>query len=83
MEGGEEKAQNAYQQIFSIIPEAREIFQDEKMHEHLLIDMIDEKRLNYISSMIQGLNDARTSLLPLQKFLFLLRARAPVNCMLF
>jgi VIT1/CCC1 family predicted Fe2+/Mn2+ transporter len=58
MEGGEEKAQEAYNQVFSEIPEAEEIFKDEKRHEHLLIDMIDEKRLDYVSLIVQGLNDA-------------------------
>ncbi|MDH5375960.1 MAG: rubrerythrin family protein [Candidatus Bathyarchaeota archaeon] len=58
MEGGEEKAQEAYNKISGEIREANEIFQDEIKHENLLIDMIDEKRLDYISSMVQGLNDA-------------------------
>lgn len=58
MEGGEEKAQDAYKKISNELPKAKEIFEDEVVHENLLIDMIDEKRLDYISSMIQGLNDA-------------------------
>jgi len=58
MEGGEEKAQETYNKISGEIREANEIFQDEIKHENLLIAMIDEKRLNYISSMVQGLNDA-------------------------
>ena len=45
MEGGEEKAQEAYNKISGEIREANEIFQDEIKHENILIDMIDEKRL--------------------------------------
>ncbi len=58
MEGREEKAQEAYNKISSALPEATQRVQDEHKHEKLLIDMIDEKRLDYVSSMVQGLNDA-------------------------
>jgi VIT1/CCC1 family predicted Fe2+/Mn2+ transporter len=58
MEGGEEKAQEAYNRISSELPEATQLVLDEHEHETLLIEMIDEKRLDYISSMVQGLNDA-------------------------
>jgi VIT1/CCC1 family predicted Fe2+/Mn2+ transporter len=58
MEKGEEKAQVTYENISVAVPKANKIFQDEQKHEALLIDMIDEKRLDYISLMIQGLNDA-------------------------
>ena len=62
MERGEEKAQDAYNKISNELPKAKEIFEDEVVHENLLIDMIDEKRFDYISSMIQGLNDASIEL---------------------
>jgi len=57
MEGGEEKAQEAYKRISSELLEITQRIQDEHRHENLLIDMIDERRLDYISSMVQGLND--------------------------
>lgn len=53
MEGGEERAQEAYNKMSGEIREANEIFQDEIKHESFLIDMIDEKRLDYISSIVQ------------------------------
>ena len=58
MEAGEERAQEAYDRISDQVPKAREIHPDEYEHEHLLIDTIDEKRLDYVGSMVQGLNDA-------------------------
>ena len=58
MEGNEEKAQANYSKISKELPEVNQILADEVKHEKLLIDMIDEKRLNYLSSIISGLNDA-------------------------
>lgn len=62
MESGEEKAQEAYSKIEKEIPEARDIMEDEFRHETLLIDMIDEERLEYIGSIVLGLNDALVEL---------------------
>jgi VIT1/CCC1 family predicted Fe2+/Mn2+ transporter len=58
LEGGEEKAQEAYQKISSELPEATQRVLDEHRHENLLIEQIDEARLNYLGSIVQGLNDA-------------------------
>ena len=58
LEGNEEKAQANYSKIAKEIPEANKILADEVKHEKLLIEMIDEKRLNYLSSIISALNDA-------------------------
>jgi VIT1/CCC1 family predicted Fe2+/Mn2+ transporter len=58
MESGEGKAQNAYKKITSKIPETKRVLIDEHEHERRLINVIDEERLNYIGSMILGLNDA-------------------------
>ena len=58
LEGNEEKAQTNYLKISKELPEANKILADEVKHEKLLIEMIDEKRLNYLSSIISGLNDA-------------------------
>lgn len=62
MEGGEEMAQEAYRRIEKEIPEAGRILEDEFRHERLLIEMIDEERLGYISSIVLGLNDALVEL---------------------
>lgn len=40
------------------IPEAVIVFLEEDVHEEKLIEMIDEERLQYIGSMVLGLNDA-------------------------
>jgi len=58
MEGGEEAAQKNYGSVVEKIPEASEIIKEEIEHEHLLINMIDEERINYIGSMVLGINDA-------------------------
>ena len=58
MEGNEEQAQATYSKVLEELPEAKQILAEEFEHERLLIDMIDEKRLNYLSSIISGLNDA-------------------------
>lgn len=58
MEGGENRAQHTHLEIFDLIPEARHIHDDEEAHESQLINIIDEDRLKYISSIILGLNDA-------------------------
>jgi VIT1/CCC1 family predicted Fe2+/Mn2+ transporter len=62
LEGNEEKAQINYQRISKELPKAKQIINDEIKHEKLLIEMIDEKRLNYLSSIISGLNDAMIEL---------------------
>ncbi|MBC8446420.1 MAG: VIT1/CCC1 transporter family protein [Chloroflexi bacterium] len=62
MEGNEEKAERLYAEVAKEIPEAEEISKDELEHERLLVDMIDEERLEYIGSMVLGLNDALVEL---------------------
>lgn len=61
MERGEE-AQVTYEKISESIPEAKEIVEEEDEHEDELIAMINEERLNYIGSIIRGLNDALVEL---------------------
>lgn len=60
MERGEEKAQRAYslaeENIFT------ELIADEKTHEDELLRLIDEEKLDYIGSMVLGLNDALVEL---------------------
>ena len=58
MEGNEEQTQATYSKILKDLPEEKQILAEEIEHEKLLIEMIDEKRLNYLSSIISGLNDA-------------------------
>lgn len=62
MEQGEEKAQVNYEAVSKVIPEAI-IYQDEEdKHEHQLIEMLDEERLQYAGSVVLGLNDALVEL---------------------
>jgi len=62
MEEGEENAEKAYGDVVSAVPEAKQILQEEVEHEKLLIGMIDEEKIGYISSMVVGLNDALVEL---------------------
>lgn len=58
MERGEERAQINYSKIVKEIPEAEKVVKDEENHEKELIALIDEERLNYVGSIVLGLNDA-------------------------
>ncbi len=62
MEGGEEKAQPAYEKISKFAPEAKNIANEEGEHEKKLIAMINEERLAYVGSIVLGLNDALVEL---------------------
>lgn len=62
MERGEEEAEEVYEKISSVFPKAREIMRDEKEHEKILIGMIDEEMVNYVGSLVLGLNDALVEL---------------------
>lgn len=58
MERGEENAQKLYEKLGREVPEALDIRKDEVEHEAIILDMLDEERLNYIGSMVLGMNDA-------------------------
>jgi len=62
MERGEGKARSTYREISDSMPKALDIAEEEDEHEKQLIEMIDEERLNYVGSMIRGLNDALVEL---------------------
>jgi len=62
MERGEGRAQTVYREIAEVMPQALQIAEDEDEHERQLIRMINEERLNYVGSMIRGLNDALVEL---------------------
>ena len=52
------KAQVNYKDVFDVIPEAQMIEEQEQEHEAELLSMIEEDKLNYIGSIVLGLNDA-------------------------
>jgi len=62
MEMGEKLAQEVYEEIAQVIPEARNIAEDEVEHEKTLIGLIDEERLEYTSDIVRGLNVALVEL---------------------
>ena len=62
MENGEGNAQEEYAQLATDVPESIHIRQQEEEHEHALLDMLDEERLQYVGSMVLGLNDALVEL---------------------
>ena len=63
MESGESKAQKSYESLINKLDEKeKEIFQnillDENKHEKELIRLIDEEKVNFIGSIVLGINDA-------------------------
>jgi len=62
MERGEENAQNSYELLREIIPEAETIMNDENQHESALLKLLDEEKLRYTGSIVLGLNDALVEL---------------------
>ncbi len=62
MEKGEEKAQEVYKVLAEKISGAQQVVDDEERHEQELLGMLDEKRLNYVGSIVLGLNDALVEL---------------------
>ncbi|MCX7985451.1 MAG: VIT1/CCC1 family protein [Bacteroidales bacterium] len=62
MEKGETKAQDNYNKVLSEIPEVQTLIDEENAHENRLINLIQEEKLNYIGSIVLGLNDALVEL---------------------
>jgi len=62
MENGEDVAQLNYGGIIKEVPEAEMMLAEEEEHEKKLIDMLEEERLQYVGSMVLGLNDALVEL---------------------
>jgi VIT1/CCC1 family predicted Fe2+/Mn2+ transporter len=61
MEQNEADDQKLYEKL-AHIPEVPGIIMDEEKHEHQLIDMLKEDKLNYMGSVVLGLNDALVEL---------------------
>ena len=62
MERGEEHAQEEYELLVKEVAESISIRQQEEEHENALLAMLDEERLQYVGSMVLGLNDALVEL---------------------
>ncbi len=63
MEKEEDKSQTDYAQIATEIPDALVMAQEEDEHENVLIGMIEEEHLQYMGSIVLGLNDALIEIL--------------------
>jgi VIT1/CCC1 family predicted Fe2+/Mn2+ transporter len=62
LEKREEKAQVIYVKVADKIPETYRIINDEDKHENELVCLLEEERLQYVGSMVLGLNDALVEL---------------------
>lgn len=62
MERGEENAQDEYDKLALEIEESIVIKAQEEEHEKALLQLLDEERLQYVGSMVLGLNDALVEL---------------------
>ena len=62
MERGEGNAQIEYERLTDEVPESAQIRVQEEEHEQALLAMLDEERLQYVGSMVLGLNDALVEL---------------------
>ncbi|MBQ3114857.1 MAG: VIT1/CCC1 transporter family protein [Clostridia bacterium] len=62
MELGEENAQKEYELLAGEVEESIQIRNQEEEHEQALLNMLDEERLQYVGSMVLGMNDALVEL---------------------
>jgi len=62
MENGEKGAQEEYELLVQEVKESVHIREQEEEHEEALLAMMDEERLQYVGSMVLGLNDALVEL---------------------
>lgn len=62
MENSEVVAQESYEELIREVPEAEKIVIEEEEHEKELMNMLEEERLQYVGSMVLGLNDALVEL---------------------
>ncbi len=62
MENGEEGAQKEYELLAKEVEESIAIRNQEEEHEKALLEMLDEERLQYVGSMVLGMNDALVEL---------------------
>jgi VIT1/CCC1 family predicted Fe2+/Mn2+ transporter len=62
MERGESNAQNAYSEMAEELPDIYEIIDEENDHEEQLLELLKEEKLEYVDSIVLGLNDALVEL---------------------
>lgn len=57
-EYGENKAVNSYKAMLAQYSDVKSFIKDEEAHEQAMLDFIQERKLNYVGSIVLGLNDA-------------------------
>ena len=62
VEQRERWAEDFYESLFDIYPQAREIYAQENAHENELINMLKDKKLLYAGAVVLGMNDALVEL---------------------
>lgn len=62
MERNEGKASKNYVELTGLFPEASKISEEEEAHERALLNILNEERLQYVGSIVLGLNDALVEL---------------------
>ncbi|MGB4291465.1 MAG: VIT1/CCC1 family protein [Bacteroidales bacterium] len=62
MEKREGTGSSTYQKIAEVYPESKRFAEEEAIHEKELLDMLDEEVLQYVGSIVLGLNDALVEL---------------------
>jgi VIT1/CCC1 family predicted Fe2+/Mn2+ transporter len=62
MEKGEQRAQGAYRELERAYPQLAGVRADEESHERALLGMLNDERLDYMGSVVLGLNDALVEL---------------------
>lgn len=62
MEKREGTGSRLYEELSSHFPETKQFSEEEKAHEQSIIAMIDEERLQFVGSIVLGLNDALVEL---------------------
>jgi len=62
MERGEESSEKLYKELGNNIKEFERIAKEEDKHEKELVEIIEEERLEFVGSMVLGLNDALVEL---------------------
>lgn len=62
MQKDERVGQERYEEMKKELPQAAKMMEDERAHENVLYNMLDEERLHYVGAMVLGLNDALVEL---------------------
>lgn len=62
MERNEDSASRSYSGLVQAVPEAARLSAEEGAHEAALLKMLDEEKLQYVGSIVLGLNDALVEL---------------------